>query len=173
MNPRAPRVLGFPSVLERLAALCVSPIGREQVVALEPSPWLDEAERRQRLTTEARRLADAAGGLPVRGIRDVRPPVHHASIGGVLAALQVNSGKIQSARVGVTGASSHATRLTEVEEALVGKAASTSTIEAAARLAGANLADVNSDIHASEEYRRAMIPVFTQRALARALARTA
>ncbi|HKX16922.1 MAG TPA: endonuclease MutS2, partial [bacterium] len=89
MNPRALRVLGFPSVLERLAALCVSPIGREQVVALEPSPWLDEAERRQRLTTEARRLADAAGGLPVRGIRDVRPPVHHASIGGVLAATEL------------------------------------------------------------------------------------
>ena len=40
------------------------------------------------------------------------------------------------------------------------------SIEAAARLAGANLEDINSDIHASEEYRRAMIPVFTERALA-------
>ena len=89
MNPRALRVLGFPAVLERLGALCVSPIGREQVLALEPSPWLDEAERRQRLTTEARGLADAAGGLPVRGIRDVRPPVHRASIGGVLAAAEL------------------------------------------------------------------------------------
>jgi CO/xanthine dehydrogenase FAD-binding subunit len=29
----------------------------------------------------------------------------------------------------------------------------------------------NSDIHASEEYRRAMVPVFTERALAAALAR--
>ena len=97
----------------------------------------------------------------------------HFAIVGVAAALHVDSGKIESARIGVTGASSHATRLTEVEEALAGKAASTSTVEAAARLAGANLADVNSDIHASEEYRRAMIPVFTERALARALARMA
>ena len=45
------------------------------------------------------------------------------------------------------------------------------SIEAAARLAGAHLEDINSDIHASEEYRRAMIPVFTERALARAMAR--
>ncbi len=37
--------------------------------------------------------------------------------------------------------------------------------------AGAKLEDINSDIHASEEYRRAMIPVFTERALVRAMAR--
>jgi len=30
---------------------------------------------------------------------------------------------------------------------------------------------MNSDIHASAEYRRAMIPVFTERALALAIAR--
>ena len=81
------------------------------------------------------------------------------------AALDVNNGTIQSARVGVTGASSHATRLTDVEEALAGQPLSMRSIEAAARLAGANLEDVNSDIHASQEYRRAMIPVFTERAL--------
>jgi CO/xanthine dehydrogenase FAD-binding subunit len=32
--------------------------------------------------------------------------------------------------------------------------------------------DVNSDLHASEAYRRAMIPVFTKRALMAAMART-
>ena len=46
-----------------------------------------------------------------------------------------------------------------------------STIEAASRSAGAALEDINSDIHASREYRRAMIPVFTQRALMAALDR--
>ncbi len=95
----------------------------------------------------------------------------HFAIVGVAAALNVSKGLIQSARVGLTGASSHATRLIEVEEALVGKAASGDSIEAAAQLAGNGLTDVNSDLHASEEYRRAMIPVFTRRALARALAR--
>lgn len=89
MTPRALRVLGFPAVRERLAALCVSAMGRERAVALEPSPWLDEAARRQRLTTEARTLADGAGGLPVRGIRDIRAAVHRTEIGGALAALEL------------------------------------------------------------------------------------
>ena len=52
-----------------------------------------------------------------------------------------------------------------------GKTASAASIEAASRHAGAKLEDVNSDIHASEEYRRAMVPVFTERALKGALAR--
>jgi carbon-monoxide dehydrogenase medium subunit len=95
----------------------------------------------------------------------------HFAIVGVAASLGVSNGTIQSARIGVTGASSHATRLTDVEQALAGTPLSMRSIEAAARLAGANLGDINSDIHASEEYRRAMIPVFTERALERALAR--
>jgi carbon-monoxide dehydrogenase medium subunit len=95
----------------------------------------------------------------------------HFAIVGVAAALEVKNGTIQSARIGLTGASSHATRLTDVEKALAGKPLSAASIEAAARLAGATLEDINSDIHASEEYRRAMIPVFTGRALAGAMAR--
>ena len=83
----------------------------------------------------------------------------------------MKNGVIQSARIGVTGASSHATRLTDVEKALAGKPASAATVEAAATGAGATLEDVNSDIHASEEYRRAMVAVFTERALKAALAR--
>ena len=95
----------------------------------------------------------------------------HFAIVGVAAALEVKNGAIQSARVGLTGASSHATRLTDVEHALAGKPASAGSIEAASRDAGATLDDINSDIHASAEYRRAMIQVFTERALKGALAR--
>lgn len=95
----------------------------------------------------------------------------HFAIVGVAAALDVSKGTIASARIGVTGASSHATRLVDVEQALAGKPASAPTIQAAVRSAGAALDDINSDIHASREYRRAMIPVFTERALTRALAR--
>jgi carbon-monoxide dehydrogenase medium subunit len=97
----------------------------------------------------------------------------HFAIVGVAAALDVKNGTIQSARIGVTGASSHATRLTNVEERLAGKPLSMGSIEAAALGAGAHLEDLNSDIHASAEYRRAMIPVFTARALERAMARVA
>jgi len=97
----------------------------------------------------------------------------HFAIVGVAAALDVSKGIIQSARVGLTGASSHATRLTEVEQALTGKALAAESIEAAARVAGQSVTDVNSDLHASQDYRRAMIPVFTRRALALAMSRAA
>jgi carbon-monoxide dehydrogenase medium subunit len=95
----------------------------------------------------------------------------HFAIVGVAAALEVKGGTIQSARIGLTGASTHAMRLSSVEAALAGKPLSKATIEAAAKNAGADLESVNSDIHASEDYRRAMIPVFTRRALEAVMAR--
>jgi carbon-monoxide dehydrogenase medium subunit len=95
----------------------------------------------------------------------------HFAIVGVAAALEVKSGVIQSARIGLTGATAHATRLTGVEKALAGKPASADSIVAAARTAGATLEEINSDIHASADYRRAMVNVFTERALKGALAR--
>jgi len=93
------------------------------------------------------------------------------AIVGVAAAVDATDGVIQSARVGLTGAGPHATRLTGVEEALAGKRFAPETIESAAEQAGAAVSEINSDIHASDAYRRAMIPVFTKRALSRALAR--
>ena len=95
----------------------------------------------------------------------------HYAIVGVAAALDVKNGTIQSARVGLTGASSHATRLTKVEQALAGQPLSAKTIESAAQIAGKDIKEINADIHASESYRRAMIPVFTRRALEGAAAR--
>ena len=95
----------------------------------------------------------------------------HYAIVGVAVALDVKNGAIQSARVGLTGASSHATRLTNVEQALTGQPLSAKTIESAALLAGKDLKEINADIHAGESYRRAMIPVFTRRALEGAAAR--
>jgi carbon-monoxide dehydrogenase medium subunit len=95
----------------------------------------------------------------------------HYAIVGVAAALEVSGATIVSARVGLTGAASHACRLTRVEDALTGERLSSETIERAAQAAPLGLADVNSDIHASADYRRAMITVFTRRALAAAMAR--
>jgi aerobic carbon-monoxide dehydrogenase medium subunit len=95
----------------------------------------------------------------------------HYAIVGVAAALEIADGTIRSARVGLTGASSHAIRLTNVEQALAGKPATAQTIQAAAAIAGRDLKEINADIHASEAYRRAMIPVFTRRALEEAASR--
>ena len=95
----------------------------------------------------------------------------HYAIVGVAAAVEARGGTIASARVGLTGATSHASRLARVEQALVGKPLSDATIEAAAQLAADGVGEVNADLHASAEYRRAMIPVFTRRALQAARAR--
>ena len=93
------------------------------------------------------------------------------AIVGVAAALVVADGVISSARIGLTGALSSAVRLPHVEDALVGEAPTAETASNAAKGAGTNLSDVNGDLHASEEYRRAMVSVFTKRAIEGALAR--
>jgi len=93
----------------------------------------------------------------------------HFAIVGVAAALTVEGGKISAAKVGITGAGPHASRLRKIEEKLVGSAATPETAKTVA--AGASVDDLNSDIHASEDYRRAMVPVFARRAIEGALAR--
>ena len=93
----------------------------------------------------------------------------HYAIVGVAAALEVKGGVIQAARIGITGATTHAMRLSGVEQALAGKKAD--GIAAAAASAANEVTDVSADLHASEDYRRAMIPVFVKRAVEKALAR--
>ncbi len=95
------------------------------------------------------------------------------AIVGVAAALEVRDGVIASARVGLTGASSSPSRLVNVEEALAGRPATSDTVSAVAGNAADGIEDLNDDIHASAEYRRAMVSVFTRRALDGALARAA
>ena len=94
----------------------------------------------------------------------------HYAIVGVAAALEVNGGTIA---VGAGRADRRLARAAADEcRAGAGGAAGVEEADrAAAKLAGAGLENVNSDIHASEEYRRAMIPVFARRALGAALAR--
>ena len=96
----------------------------------------------------------------------------HFAIVGVGASLDVSGGSITAARVGLTGASTHAMRLANVEAALAGKPLSDATIASASAVAGDGVDDLNADIHASADYRRAMIKVFTKRALEAAKTRT-
>ncbi|MBM3770508.1 MAG: xanthine dehydrogenase family protein subunit M [Acidimicrobiia bacterium] len=96
----------------------------------------------------------------------------HYAIVGVAGVLDIQGGVVRSACVAVTGASTHAMRLSNVEHALAGQPLNDESIHKAASIAGAGVAVVNADVHASEEYRRAMIPVFTKRALEKARARS-
>jgi carbon-monoxide dehydrogenase medium subunit len=102
----------------------------------------------------------------------LRQRASHYAIVGVAAALDVTGDTIRGTRIGLTGAGTHAQRLTNVEAALSGQKLSDETIRAAAALAGSDVGVVNADIHGSEDYRRAMIPVFTRRALEKARQRT-
>ncbi len=102
----------------------------------------------------------------------LRHRASHFAIVGVAASLEVEAGTCTSARVAVTGASTHAQRLSVVEEALVGVELDETTIAAAADRAPESLIDVNVDLVGSEEYRRAMTAVFARRAISAAVSRS-
>jgi len=108
---------------------------------------------------------------PVSAYAKLRQRASHYAIVGVAAALHVSSGTIQSARIGLTGAGPCAVRLPSVERALAGQPLTHAVIESAAGHTGEDVTQLNADIHASEAYRRAMIPVFTRRALEGAMRR--
>ena len=101
----------------------------------------------------------------------LRHPASHFAIVGVAASLAIEGGACASARVAVTGASTHAQRLGAVEQALAGSALGDDAIETAAARAPDALRDVNADLAGSEEYRRAMTAVFAARAIAAAARR--
>jgi carbon-monoxide dehydrogenase medium subunit len=99
-------------------------------------------------------------------------PASRYAVLGVAAWLTVESGTCTAARVALGGLLPNARRATSVEKALVGAATTDDAIAAAARQVGADLeADVIGDIYASAEYRAAMAPVFTKRAIATAVGR--
>jgi aerobic carbon-monoxide dehydrogenase medium subunit len=90
---------------------------------------------------------------------------------GVAARVTLSAdGTAQQVRVALTGAASQASRLNEVEQALEGQQISDESIAAAAQQAGQGL-EFNGDIHASADYRAAMVKVYARRALASALER--
>ena len=95
----------------------------------------------------------------------------HYAVVGVAASLDIKGGVIESARIGLTGATTHAMRLADVEKALAGNKASADVIAAASANAGSGIADLNADLHGSADYRRAMIPVFVRRSLEKAISR--
>jgi aerobic carbon-monoxide dehydrogenase medium subunit len=105
-------------------------------------------------------LEQAASGYSIVGVAAVVGDVH-----GILG-----KGTINHVRVAITGVSDVAYRATEVEDALTGTSCSADDLRpAAARGVGERA--VISDIHADEEYRRALAEVHVRRALERALAR--
>lgn len=125
---------------------------------------------------------------PTEILREIRIPapqgsfgqayqkVHHPASGFAIVGVAVHlqfaaDGKCQASGVGITGVASKAYRAAGVEAALSGKQLDQQTIAAAAAHATAGV-DANSDLSASEEYRRHLAQVHTRRAIANAVSQT-
>jgi carbon-monoxide dehydrogenase medium subunit len=99
-------------------------------------------------------------------------PASGFAIVGVAVRIAKSGGKISMARIGVTGLSNCSYRAVAAEQALEGTAGGAAEVKSASELV-ADVADANSDLHASANYRRHLATVYAARAISAALARTA
>ncbi len=99
----------------------------------------------------------------------LKHPASRYAIVGVAATVTISNGVVSACRVAVTGAGPQAVRQPSVEKALIGTSGDAAAIKAACASAGADM-EYLGDIHASEDYRRAMVKVYAARALTDAVA---
>jgi DNA mismatch repair protein MutS2 len=78
------QTLEFAKILERLSQHTAFSAGRDLVLALKPSPDLEKAQRRQKETSEARKLLEVKTDLSLGGARDVRPLLKSAGLSATL-----------------------------------------------------------------------------------------
>lgn len=94
-----------------------------------------------------------------------RHPASGYAVVGVAAVVRLgDDGTCQEARIGITGAGTHATRATAVEQALAGQRLDDATVSQAATHAAGDL-DLLDDSYASAEYRAHLAQVLTRRAI--------
>jgi DNA mismatch repair protein MutS2 len=86
MNPHTLRVLEYEQVRALLAEQISTDLGRERVAELAPLDDEKDIQPRLQETSEARRLIDVAGSLPLGGIHDVRHAVETAARDGLIEA---------------------------------------------------------------------------------------
>lgn len=97
-----------------------------------------------------------------------RHPASGYAVVGVAAVVRLaEDGSCAEARIGITGAGTHAVRAAGVERALAGQPMTEASIAAAAAHAAEGL-DLMSDTYASADYRAHLAAVYTRRALAQA-----
>ena len=84
MDPKSAHVLELPKILERVAAYAAFSASAELARNLTPTPYLDEAMRRQQETAEALELIGQKPNFGMGGVRDVRADASRAARGVVL-----------------------------------------------------------------------------------------
>ena len=77
-------ILELPAILQMLAAQAESGMGREAALALQPSVNVEEVRRRLQETNDAARLMTLRGSPSFSGVRDIRPALDRARLGGIL-----------------------------------------------------------------------------------------
>ncbi len=87
---RALRLLEFDEIRRHLAAATRTAVGAAAVADLTPSADPRDVAVRQQETAEARRLLDTAAVLELGPADDLRPAVHRALLGGVLAGEELH-----------------------------------------------------------------------------------
>ncbi len=89
MNAKALKILEYSKIIDRLAALTISPSGRDMALGLMPSDELSEIRLRQRHTAEATSLCLKQGRLSLRGFHEIRPALKRLPIGATLSAKEL------------------------------------------------------------------------------------
>jgi carbon-monoxide dehydrogenase medium subunit len=95
------------------------------------------------------------------------------AIVGVAAVLQIQDGVCRSIALGISGGRAIPFRLKTIESPCQGKLVDQQFMTEVAEAAYAEATEPSPELHASADYKRAMVRVFTQRALRSALARAA
>lgn len=84
MNPKSAQTLELPKILNRLASYAAFSASKALALELAPTPYLDEAQDRQKETGEARTLLASHDHITIGGSRDVRSDVMAADRGVLL-----------------------------------------------------------------------------------------
>jgi carbon-monoxide dehydrogenase medium subunit len=98
-------------------------------------------------------------------------PARLTAVCGVAAVVTVERGRVVAARIGLTGAADHPTRLEGAEKALLIGPTNNGQLASVAAASGEGIA-FRGDAFASAEYRRHLTRVLTERTLKQALSQT-
>lgn len=149
----------------------VGPAGSRSIAAADFFvDLLSTALASDEVLSEIRLGATDQPGTGTAYVKHRHPASGYAVVGVAAVVRLADDGSCQQARVAITGASSHATRLTGVEQSLTGKEPTDTAVADAASHAADGL-DPLSDSYASGEFRAHLAQVLTRRALASAVTR--
>src|SRR5947209_2465000 len=86
MNAHTLRVLEYEQIKTMLAGYASCELGKRVITGLEPRCDEEAVRRALQETSEAQRLIDVAGSIPLGGVHDVREAVRAAAMGSLLEA---------------------------------------------------------------------------------------